>query len=255
MISAQLLHEARLRAGISKAELGRRVGLPGNVIGRWERGEVQPSLERLTGLVRACELDLTLGLARADESNVPLIDAKLTLSPTERVEGAAASSAFVRRTQGRAGAFEPARIFRALYDARVSYVLIGDLAAVVHGAPYPADDVDVTLRPGIRNRRRLARALSALGGATEDELPEAGAHETEAGRLIVDDEPPGSHGFADLIRDAEWTELHGTQVAVAALKDVIRCAEAANRPTVGTYRLLARIADRAGAGRSRSRPA
>ena len=56
VVSGDLLREARLRAGLSQAELARRAGKARSAIGRWERGEVLPSFETLRELVRACGL-------------------------------------------------------------------------------------------------------------------------------------------------------------------------------------------------------
>ena len=42
MISADLLREARLRAGVSRADLAQRSGKHRSAIGRWERGAVKP---------------------------------------------------------------------------------------------------------------------------------------------------------------------------------------------------------------------
>ena len=86
MISADLLKEARLRAGITQALLGRRVGRSASQIARWERGDVKPPLETLRELIRACGLDLTLGLAAHDDSYLPHINRQLGLSPAQRVE-------------------------------------------------------------------------------------------------------------------------------------------------------------------------
>jgi transcriptional regulator with XRE-family HTH domain len=88
VISADLLREARLRAGLTQAELGRRAGKPASAISRWERGEVKPSLETLRELVRACGLELTLGLANYDDSYVAEIEESLELPPSERVRRA-----------------------------------------------------------------------------------------------------------------------------------------------------------------------
>lgn len=85
MISADLLREARLRAALTQAELGRRVGKPQSVISRWERGEVEPSLETLRRLVRACDLELSFRLARYDDHDRVLIERSLDLSPPERL--------------------------------------------------------------------------------------------------------------------------------------------------------------------------
>ena len=86
MISADLLKEARRRAGITQAELGRRVGRSASQIARWERGDVKPPLETLRDLIRACDLHLTLGLAARDDSYVPHINRQLALSPAQRVD-------------------------------------------------------------------------------------------------------------------------------------------------------------------------
>ena len=40
MLSADLLKEARLRVGITQAELGRRVKRSQSQVARWERGEL-----------------------------------------------------------------------------------------------------------------------------------------------------------------------------------------------------------------------
>jgi transcriptional regulator with XRE-family HTH domain len=85
MISADLLREARLRAGLTQAELGRRVKRSQSQIARWERGDVRPSLEILRELIRACGLELTFRLANYDDSYVPHINRQLELSPAERV--------------------------------------------------------------------------------------------------------------------------------------------------------------------------
>jgi transcriptional regulator with XRE-family HTH domain len=86
MISADLLKEARLRAGITQAELGRRVKRSQSQIARWERGDVKPSLETLRELIRACGLELWFRMANFDDSYVPDILDNLRLTPAERVE-------------------------------------------------------------------------------------------------------------------------------------------------------------------------
>jgi transcriptional regulator with XRE-family HTH domain len=88
MISADLLREARLRAGLTQAELGLRVGRPQSQIGRWERGDVKPSLETLRELIRACGLELTFGLATYDDSYDEWILRALALEPVQRLKDA-----------------------------------------------------------------------------------------------------------------------------------------------------------------------
>lgn len=99
MISGDLLLEARRRAGLSQAELARRAGKPVSSIGRWERGEVLPSLETLRELIRACDLELTFGIANADleDHDLTLIEQTLALETAERVGAAVAAGAAVAR--------------------------------------------------------------------------------------------------------------------------------------------------------------
>jgi transcriptional regulator with XRE-family HTH domain len=86
VISGTLLKEARLRAGLSQAELARRAGKPTSVIGRWERSEVKPSLETLRELIRACGLELDFRLRPYDDSQDGAIETALALTPDERLE-------------------------------------------------------------------------------------------------------------------------------------------------------------------------
>jgi transcriptional regulator with XRE-family HTH domain len=93
MTSGMLIREARLRAGISQDELGRRVGRDRAQIARWERDAVTPSFETLRELVRACGLDLSLSLTpyAVDEAQDKRLQANLRLSPHERVQQALAA--------------------------------------------------------------------------------------------------------------------------------------------------------------------
>jgi len=90
-----------LRAGLTQAELGKRVGRPQSSIARWERGAVTPSFETLRELVRACGFDLMFRLANYDESYVPDIEQYLELTPRERVEYAAKRASFYRQIRPR----------------------------------------------------------------------------------------------------------------------------------------------------------
>jgi|SRR5690242_7247662 transcriptional regulator with XRE-family HTH domain len=97
MVSGDLLVEARRRAGLSQAELAQRSGVAASLIGRYERYEVTPSLERLRELVRACGLELSFRLANADpsEHDRVLIERELRRSPGERLRrGLTAGRAF-----------------------------------------------------------------------------------------------------------------------------------------------------------------
>lgn len=106
MLAGDLLREARLRAGLSQAELARRAGKPTSVIGRWERGEVRPSLETLQTMVRACGLDLRFQITERDTSQDAAIQAALGLTPEERLAQLEAWAELVlegRRNLGQVG--------------------------------------------------------------------------------------------------------------------------------------------------------
>ena len=84
MVTGDLIKEARLRTGLTQAELGARMGKAQSVIARWERDDVSPSLETLRNVVRACGLDLTFFMSKFDESNATIIDQHLRMTPAER---------------------------------------------------------------------------------------------------------------------------------------------------------------------------
>jgi len=86
MISADLIREARLRASLTQAELGRRIGRSQSQVARWERGAVKPSFETMLELIRACGFDLWFRLLNYDDSYVRDIEQYLELTPQERVE-------------------------------------------------------------------------------------------------------------------------------------------------------------------------
>ena len=139
-----------------------------------------------------------------------------------------------------------ARLFEVLDRHKVAYVLIGGLAAVYHGSPFPTEDVDITPQTDRANLTRLAAALVELDARvrTESEPPgppfscdadslaavQTWNLTTAAGDLDLTFRPAGTEGYVDLGRDAARVELYGVMVRVASLADVIRSKQAANRP-------------------------
>jgi len=82
-----IIREARLRARLSQAELGARVGRDRAQIARWESGAVQPAFETLLELVEACgfELDFLLKPRDPDSAEDARLSKSLVRSPQERV--------------------------------------------------------------------------------------------------------------------------------------------------------------------------
>jgi len=136
-------------------------------------------------------------------------------------------------------------ILRTLHRHDVEYILIGGLAARLHGSPLLTDDIDITPAPKRANVRRLVAALRELGAelrvaGMDYGLPfdfdEKSFHSTTAMTLTTPDgpldlcfQPAGTGGFADLAEHAEEYEVFGVTIRVASLDDIIRSKQAAGR--------------------------
>jgi transcriptional regulator with XRE-family HTH domain len=85
--SGLIIREARLRARLSQAELGARVGRDRAQIARWESDAVQPAFETLVEVVDACgfELDFLLKPRVVDPGEEARLSKSLVRSPQERV--------------------------------------------------------------------------------------------------------------------------------------------------------------------------
>ena len=141
---------------------------------------------------------------------------------------------------------DPATLFRILDEHEVHYVLIGGLAANLHGSPVVTNDADITPRRDTENLERLAEALKDLGArirtASEpDGLPfsaDAGFLErmkmvnltTVAGDFDLTFEPAAFPGYETLLARSVRMNLFGIDVQVAALRDIIASKAAADRP-------------------------
>lgn len=137
-------------------------------------------------------------------------------------------------------------LFACLDRHGVAYVLIGGLAAVLHGSPLPTLDADICPAADPDNLQRLAAALEDLDARirTPDVVegvpfPRDAAFlarvellnlVTRLGDLDVSFTPAGTQGFSDLSARAAPMVIRNVPVLVAALVDVIRSKEAANRP-------------------------
>jgi len=139
-----------------------------------------------------------------------------------------------------------AAIVRILAKHRVRYVVIGGVAATVHGAPIPDTlDMDITPERSKANEERLAAALADM----EAKLRAPGLDEgfaipldgrtfkkmvtmtfvTKHGPLDVSFRPDGTEGYEDLARDSSTVKELGVEIPIASLRDIIRSKEAAKR--------------------------
>ncbi len=142
------------------------------------------------------------------------------------------------------GPFSPVELLKVLVEHGVDFILIGGLGAVVHGSPYATVDVDIVPRQDRPNLNSLSAALRALGArvyvsSTEtDRFEHDGASLADAsvwnlattfGGLDITFIPAGTTGYSDLAERAEAIDIGGVVVTVAALEDIVRSKEAANR--------------------------
>jgi hypothetical protein len=155
--------------------------------------------------------------------------------------------------------FQPEEILRTLERNGVLYVLIGGVGATLHGSPLPTRDADICPAADADNLDRLAAALRELSARIRtadaaDGLPFACDAAflrqmkllnltTRFGDLALSFEPSGTAGYRDLAARCVRYELgDGLVVPVAALEDIIRSKEAANREkdrqALPTLRLL-----------------
>ena len=140
-------------------------------------------------------------------------------------------------------------MLEALHEAGVQFVLIGGMAAVLHGDVGVTVDLDVVPARKPDNLDRLAAALRTLEARIRvADVPSGLAFDcsaaffgnlsedatlnltTRAGDLDLAFLPSGTQGYPDLKRDAvEIEAADGVRILVASLADVIRSKEAANR--------------------------
>jgi hypothetical protein len=142
--------------------------------------------------------------------------------------------------------FDAPSLLAALLEHHVTFVVIGGLAATVHGSPFATQDLDITPETSEGNLTRLSDALRELGArirtdAVPDGLPfdhdgkslaAAGVWNltTRHGDLDISFVPNGTTGYSDLVKGAAEVSAFGLMIPVASLADVIRSKQAANRP-------------------------
>jgi hypothetical protein len=141
---------------------------------------------------------------------------------------------------------QPEPLLATLAEHDVRYVLIGGLAAVLHGSSALTNDADICPDRAVDNLERLARALRDIDARVRsDAEPDGLAFSVDAASLARVDllnlttkygdfdfsfRPSGTEGYADLAARAVTFSIAGHAVPVAALGDIIRSKEAADRP-------------------------
>jgi len=134
-------------------------------------------------------------------------------------------------------------LFRVLAEHSVDYLIIGGVAAQVHGRRRTTMDLDVTPAPELENFRRLAAALVALDahpvalgpGApipTAEQLrvaPVVPPLATRHGELHILNDVPGATAYDAMRARALRTDLDGIATSIVGVDDLIRMKQAAGR--------------------------
>jgi len=141
--------------------------------------------------------------------------------------------------------FDPRPALVTLCAHDVGFVMIGGLAASLHGSPSITGDLDICPARDDANLGRLADALRELRAVLRGAPPDvpflldaktlaAGDHftfTTTAGAIDCLGTPAGTSGFDELKRNAVEMDLGSDlSIRVASIDDLIRMKLAAGRP-------------------------
>ena len=126
-------------------------------------------------------------------------------------------------------------VFRCLHVHDVRYVVIGGIAAIVHGVPRTTFDVDLLIEATEPNAARLLKALEAagIGSAALTTPQQLLAHEItifkDVVRVDVQTSTPGL-SFADAWHRRVEREVSGVPYWILSKPDLIAAKRAAGRP-------------------------
>ena len=126
-------------------------------------------------------------------------------------------------------------VFRCLHVHDVRYVVIGGIAAIVHGVPRTTFDVDLLIEASEPNAARLLKALEAAGidSAALTTPQQLLAHEItifkDVVRVDVQTSTPGL-SFADAWHRRVEREVSGVPYWILSKPDLIAAKRAAGRP-------------------------
>lgn len=137
-----------------------------------------------------------------------------------------------------------AGLLRRLADHDVQFILVGGVAATVHGSTRLTQDLDVVYARSSANLDRLAAALADLSPYPRGAPPglpfewsaktlRAGLNftlTTDLGDLDLLGEITGGGTWGDLVVDSVTIELFGTEVRCLSLERLIATKRATGRP-------------------------
>jgi predicted nucleotidyltransferase len=118
--------------------------------------------------------------------------------------------------------FDAVGVLQKLDEFGVDYIVIGGIAARLHGSPSVTRDIDICPDRSRDNLDRLANALRSLHARLRGV--------DDRGPVDVLGDPSGVNGYQSLVANAVQLDLDGTKVLVADIDDLIRMKVAAGRP-------------------------
>ena len=125
-------------------------------------------------------------------------------------------------------------VFASLRSHDVEYLVIGGIAAVLHGVPRATFDPDILIRPDLENARRLLQALLAAGLATanlttpEEVLANEITIFQDRARIDVQTSTPGLD-FETAWRRRATMNYQGEPFFVVSRKDLVASTRAAGQ--------------------------
>ncbi len=136
-------------------------------------------------------------------------------------------------------------LFRVLADHGVDYLVIGGVAAQVHGRRRTTKDLDVTPAPDPENFERLTAALAALNAHPAELGPGAPTPTAEQlrlapivpplitghGELHIINDAPGAAAYDGMRARALTIDLDGIALSIVGVDDLIRMKSASGRPS------------------------
>ena len=126
-------------------------------------------------------------------------------------------------------------VFRSFQGHDVKYVVIGGIAAILHGVPRATFDLDILIDATPDNAHRLLEALldAGLGTAALTSPPDILSNEItvfkDRVRVDVQTSTPGLT-FADAWSHRKTVVYQGQEFFIVAKEDLIRSKRAAGRP-------------------------
>lgn len=139
--------------------------------------------------------------------------------------------------------FDPLELIGRLTEGNVDFVIIGGLAATIHGAAIPTRDLDIMYDRALDNLDRLSAVLDEMSvrlRGAEDLAVHVDARllrngdrftfTSTLGDLDILATADGAPPYKELAERAARVEIGPYRVAVASLDDLIAMKRAAGRP-------------------------